>query len=190
MTVPAASARTGEEPEATKPAVSSLRSEAARAASRRNGAKSKGPTSPQGKAKAARNAFKHGFRSKRTLPEPLPPWLAEIEQELAMLAGEVGIGRHPQMERVLLNFLLINEIDTLIDGTIDHLLSLAPCDVAAQLQPRKLATLEYYRHGFRRRRDTGIRLLMATGYRQRQTAFRNLEREQKRRGKRVGRKVK
>lgn len=139
------------------------RSPAAQAASRRNGARSKGPKTAAGKSRSARNAFKHGFRAQRSLPEKLPDWLEALERELIDLSGQEGEGRHEHLDRVLLASLLLREVDDMIDATLSHLLSLPGRAVDEQLRPKELVKLQAYRHRFRVQRDTGIRKLLATG---------------------------
>jgi hypothetical protein len=74
----------GAAPRAAVP-VSSARAEA----SRRNGAKSRGPSTAEGKARAARNALKHGLRAERyvVLPEENA---AEFRAHAAALIAELA----------------------------------------------------------------------------------------------------
>jgi hypothetical protein len=58
-------------------------------ASRRNGAKSRGPKSPEGKARSSRNALKHGLRAERYVLLPDED-RAEFRALEAALEGELA----------------------------------------------------------------------------------------------------
>ena len=72
-------------PQAAPGAAVSLRAEA----SRRNGAKSCGPKTPEGKARSAQNALKHGFRAQKhmVLPGEDAAEFAALEAGAARGAG-------------------------------------------------------------------------------------------------------
>jgi hypothetical protein len=67
-------------------------SDARAEASRRNGAKSSGPKTPEGKARAARNALKHGLRAAKyvVLPEEDAAEFAALEAALVEELAPVG----------------------------------------------------------------------------------------------------
>jgi hypothetical protein len=77
----------GAAPRAAVP-VSNARAEA----SRRNGTKSRGPTTPEGKARSARNALKHGMRAEKhvVLPEEDAAEFACLEAALMEELAPVG----------------------------------------------------------------------------------------------------
>jgi hypothetical protein len=77
----------GAAPSAAVP-VSNARAEA----SRKNGAKSRGPKTPEGKARSAQNALKHGMRAQKyvVLPEEDVSEFAELEAALIEELAPVG----------------------------------------------------------------------------------------------------
>jgi hypothetical protein len=79
---------TGQSPRAAAP-VSQARAEA----SRRNGAKSRGPRTPQGKARSSRNALKHGLRAQKhvVLPQEDAAEFARFQAELLEELAPVGV---------------------------------------------------------------------------------------------------
>ena len=108
---------TGQSPRAAVPA-----SQARAEASRRNGAKSRGPRTPDGKARSSKNALKHGLRAQKyvVLPQEDAAEFAQFQaallEELApvgvmqtVLARRIGIAawrlaRADRMEAELLEF--------------------------------------------------------------------------------------
>ena len=79
--------RIGAAPRAAVP-VSNARAEA----SRKNGAKSRGPRTPDGKARSAQNALKHGLRAEKyvVLPEEDAEEFAELHVALVVELAPVG----------------------------------------------------------------------------------------------------
>lgn len=99
-------------------------SERRRQTARINGANSRGPITAAGKARSSRNAVKHGLRSRRILPEELPPGFTEYAERLiadfnpstpleSELASEMALASHRlqqlwQMEAAAFNAELAN----------------------------------------------------------------------------------
>ncbi|GGC44425.1 hypothetical protein GCM10011371_34810 [Novosphingobium marinum] len=166
-----------------------VRSEAARAASRRNGKKGKGPKTPLGKLRSSRNAFQHGLRARRALPPVLPEWLREIEDELVAITGAKGPGRHEHLDRALTASLLLQEIDAVYDAMLLQIVgdlqtslvapgitaceseATSPEDApsrAVRAEPlssrlaKELKKLHRYRRRFRGQRDNAIKKMEVT----------------------------
>ena len=62
-------------------------------ASRRNGAKSNGPKTPEGKARSAQNALKHGFRAQKYIVLPCEDAAAFEALEAALMEELAPEGR-------------------------------------------------------------------------------------------------
>ena len=137
------------------------RSEAARAASRANGKRSRGPLSYVGRQISSRNAFKHGLRGRLSAePAFLPAWLKRFDQKVVKLFGYFSQRRRECLDRSLVNMLLVKQADRLITeelGRLDWLLDGEPAP-----EPSKSADLVHleklfkYRRRFAASRDRGI----------------------------------
>lgn len=152
-----------------------MRSPAAQEASRRNGARSKGPKTAKGKQRSARNAVKHNMRGRAVLDrENLPEWLREIERELVtLLGGNITLSRREWMDQMLLAWLQLDRVDALIENTGKELFAGMELDGEGQGpaflddEPEdaivKLSRLHAYRRRFRGRRDACVRRLFRQG---------------------------
>ncbi len=90
------------------------RSPAQSEAARRNGARSRGPVSPEGKARASRNALRHGLCSSRSLapgedPEAFGALLADLRREAAPRSRLETL----LLERLALTFWKLDRCDRL-----------------------------------------------------------------------------
>jgi hypothetical protein len=95
--------------------VSNTRAEA----SRRNGAKSRGPKSPEGKARSAQNALKHGLRAQKyvVLPEEDAAEFSELQAAMIAELAPVGALQTVLARRVAVAEWRLARADRLAAGT-------------------------------------------------------------------------
>ena len=140
-----------------------LRSPAAAAASRRNGARSQGPCTAAGRAVAAGNARKHGlFSSRSRHPGGVPPSLAGLVEELEFgstqsFAKDIGIAR------VVEAAIRLTEATRLLDRVRDELSEAVFDDESDtwRFGPliEQIARIGRYQRRFRGQRDRALRAL-------------------------------
>ena len=149
---------------------------AAQAASRRNGARSKGPKTRNGRKISARNAFKHGLRARSVLDRgELPDWLLDVEAELAAMLRRVDPIQRERLDDFLLACWQVQTVDRLIEEARERLFAGMAAPTGAEPTPafmaegnpvaalRELARLHAYRRRFRARRDRCIAQLFRYG---------------------------
>ena len=144
------------------------RSEAAREASRRNGARSKGPRTLTGRTRVAYNALRHGLRGRQTIePAYLPDWLKQVERCVVHCYPQLTQRRREFLDRILGCMLLIDQADRLIVeefGRLDAMLSGSDRELAQKFDPKRLGRLLKYRTRFRARRDLAFKRLIVGAY--------------------------
>jgi hypothetical protein len=139
-------------------------SEARAQASRRNGARSRGPRTPGGKAAASRNAVKHGLFSVGGIGNgPLPPEAAALAASLAHLddgrgenAGDVdvAVGAQAHLEAAQA---LVAQLDAAIAELLGDATAADARFDALSLQRLRMAR---YLRRFRGRRDRALRRIV------------------------------
>lgn len=138
-------------------------SRSAAAASRRNGALSKGPKTAAGKRKSSRNALRHGLRASDAVePNDVPTWIRRRISHLIEAAGQINQLRREHLDRLIIDMMLIERTDELIAAELGRLFSADEDDQVMLRMPAQeidlamLATLTAYRRRFRARRDRSL----------------------------------
>ncbi len=170
------------------------RSEAAREASRRNGARSKGPRTLTGRTRVAYNALRHGLRGRQTIePAYLPEWLKQVERSVVHCYPELTQRRREFLDRILGCMLLIDQADRLIVeefGRLDAMLSGADREHAQKFDPKRLERLLKYRARFQASRDMAFKRLIVGAHLKKKPAplfrFRKPRKTRKADGKSTG----
>lgn len=148
------------------------RSDAAREASRRNGAKSKGPRTAAGKAASAMNAMKHGLRARQSLRrEDMPDWIKDIETDLLRNLQPLSANQEEHLTRLISALVQIDRVDGLITAEFGQLFAAFNCHCqsngeeatatdAARMDASGLRKLIAYRKRFRAHRDMCLKRVL------------------------------
>lgn len=151
------------------------RSKRARDASRRNGARSKGPRTASGKRRSARNALKHGLRAAAIVdPAMMPDWIRQLEAEVLEMLGTPDYRQRELVDLLLLACLQLDQADQMIDNRrAQFAVHLAELDGESQVvaehldgvagQLAEIGRLHAYRRRFRGRRDRLLARLFRRG---------------------------
>ena len=140
------------------------RSPAAATASRRNGARSKGPRTSGGKAASARNARKHGlFCADSCAPQGLSPSVAALAAALAeqiALRGDAGLLR----DRVVLAATRLEQATGIVRSLRTELGQMLASEEPDSKQMTRvlveLVRMGRYERRFRGQRDRALRALL------------------------------
>jgi hypothetical protein len=134
-------------------ALAALLSPARAAASRRNGAKSHGPKTPEGKARSAQNALKHGLRSQKhvVLPGESAAEFEALEASLLEELAPVGALQAALARRVVAATWRLERAERIEAGLFEHYLrgdrNLGLALIRDGNGPRAFDTLLRYRGG-------------------------------------------
>lgn len=141
-------------------------------ASRRNGARSRGPKTAAGKAKSARNALRHGLRARQSVSaDEVPAWVLDLDAKLETM-GHIGLRRRELLDELGFIALLEEKTERLIQtagmefaamiGTAPDTLNNAAAGAAPDMKAisasfGKLRKLLSYRTRFSRQRNACLR---------------------------------
>jgi len=148
------------------------RTPAQQEASRRNGARSRGPKTAMGKAKSARNALRHGLRARQAISaDDVPGWVLDLEAKLAAM-GHIGRRRRELLNELGIIAMLEEKTEQLLQaagvefagmietapGSLDNAaVGAAPDMKEIMASFRKLRKLLSYRTRFSRQRSACLR---------------------------------
>jgi hypothetical protein len=150
------------------------RSLAQQEASRRNGAKGRGPKTAAGKAKSARNALRHGLRAGQPAAmAAMPAWVADLDDRF-MALGNMDVRQREFLDQLGAVAIMLEKADQLLLAEASRLaggLGLVPgeqgspdgtdADGSAAATVSTLRKYAAYRRRFRAQRDQCLRKIGA-----------------------------